>query len=163
MRKKNQEVTGKPTQYNLQTLEYDWKQLPNSHRVFDNANKQNQNPPQNEPEQSRQVSLPGAPYLDAPYAQEPFNNMSNDRDPFPVENYGNGRGIELPQAYYDAPYGNGDQPGANELSYQSRALDMQNPFAGNNSPENVLPVHWTHDDLKRITNFNYMEAHRSYM
>lgn len=31
MRKKNVEVTGKPTQYNLQTLEYNWGELPDTH------------------------------------------------------------------------------------------------------------------------------------
>lgn len=29
--KKKEEVCGKPNQYNLQTLEYDWKELPDSH------------------------------------------------------------------------------------------------------------------------------------
>lgn len=33
-RKRFVEVTGKPTQYNLQTRTYDWRELPNTHYVI---------------------------------------------------------------------------------------------------------------------------------
>lgn len=39
MLRKREEVCGKPTQYNLQTLEYDWKELPDTHLRFQGTNR----------------------------------------------------------------------------------------------------------------------------
>lgn len=66
MRRK-EEVCGKPTQYNLQTLEYDWKELPDTHFAFQGDNR-------------RKVGLQAPFATDTPYTTQapPVKQSSSD-------------------------------------------------------------------------------------
>lgn len=92
MRRK-EEVCGKPTQYNLQTLQYDWKELPDTHFAFGGNN--------------RRQAGPQAPYAtDAPH-NSPTAQIKQAST-----------GVTVPKRSFPETYGySNDSPEGNIIDY----------------------------------------------
>lgn len=98
MRKK-EEVCGKPTQYNLQTLQYNWRELPDTHFEFQQENQQRR----------------GGTRLNAPYATDYV------APPIPI----NKAGDSLRHAKTDGDgYGNLGAGGSNGFNTGAEELPM---------------------------------------
>lgn len=166
MRKKNQEVTGKPTQYNLQTLEYNWGELPEGQRFAGRAEQKRappdlaQNianrlggPPKEVKKEAKPMMAVAAPQQeDLP---GPSDNMYRVADA--VDSSYQDNNYDRGNAQANAQYNGNGYANAAAVDYNNRGGQAQ-PSA----PAQMYGILWSHEDIKRMNQINYTEARQSY-
>lgn len=167
VRRKKEEVCGKPNQYNLQTLEYDWKELPDTHyelppqkpmvrdysglygryahSKINHTNPINHLPLLQLPTPSRRTVLP--------LVQQTTPQRSNKLG-----------GSESPYASYDSSNGKrvDSQVGT---PLPNLTVNMNYPRHGGSRGEDgaAYLMQWSHEDIKRLIEMNSIEANRQYL
>lgn len=177
MPRKKEEVCGKPTQYNLQTLEYDWKELPDTHYQIPQR-QQRKRPQATVGSPSKEVKLLPVPPPPCP----PMTALS----PMPAPSYpiqeavsgGGGSAVGGPSDIYgrevvdgsvgrDPQYSqHGGHPDWRSGGAMPCGREVPQPLVSEQRAEMHPPVYvapWSHDDIRRMVHANYAEAQRKYL
>ncbi|EPY26671.1 hypothetical protein STCU_05497 [Strigomonas culicis] len=153
MPKKKQEITGKPTHYNLHTMEYDWKHLPDGHLEFEVPEQRRLSRPVSISRENEQVHI-----------QKNMNQEAEPvfREPAPLQVKMQDRN-DYNEIFDNSPAQGNPYPNARNNEYFSGPLGKNR---GEETPPPEAPptyfIIWSHEDIKRVNQINYVEARHSY-